>query len=119
MSSLYFIGALATMNIHPTGRHIALYIVLPLLVLYTPLIKRIALLGNIVIGVILGLVFVFTEAAINGVVDKMWIPFVLTATLSTIRELVKDVVDVAGDSMQGLKTFPKKYGLPSTLLYEL
>ena len=59
----------------------------------------------------------YRKELINGVVDKMWIPFFLAATLSTIRELVKDVVDVAGDSMQGLNTFPKKYGLPSTLLF--
>ncbi len=115
MSILYALGIMATSYLHPLGRQIALILVLPLLVLYTPLFKRLPFIGNLVVGSILGLVFLFTEGAIIGHVDKMWIPFYLGVTLSTIRELVKDAADIEGDAVGNLQTFPRKYGLPATL----
>ena len=45
----------------------------------------------------------------------MWIPFLLAANLSTIRELSKDVEDIIGDSTYNFQTFPKKFGLIPTL----
>ena len=115
MSILYALGILAASYLHPLGRHIALILVLPLLVLYTPLFKRLPFIGNLVVGLILGLVFLFTEGAITGYVDKMWIPFCLATTLSTIRELVKDAADMEGDAVGNLQTFPRKFGLLATL----
>ena len=85
MSILYALGIMAATYLQPSGRQIALIMVLPLLVLYTPLFKRLPFIGNLVVGSILGLVFLFTEGAIHGQVDKMWIPFCLATTLSTIR----------------------------------
>ena len=115
MSIMYAIGIIATTYLLPVGRQIALVLVLPLLVLYTPLFKPLPLIGNLVVGLILGLVFLFTEGAIYDNVDKMCIPFCLAAGLSTIRELVKDVADMEGDALINLQTFPRKFGLLSTL----
>ena len=115
MSFLYVIGILACTYLLPLGQKIALITVLPLLVLYTPLFKRFPFIGNLVIGCIIGLVFLFTEGSINGNADKMWIPFLLATALSTIRELCKDAEDMEGDSTDNLQTFPKKFGLISTL----
>tara|TARA_B100001123_G_C15207303_1_gene985784 strand:- start:109 stop:951 length:843 start_codon:yes stop_codon:yes gene_type:complete len=115
MSALYAIGIIASTYLHHIGMYIALILVLPLLVLYTPLFKRLPFLGNLIVGSILGLVFIFTEGAITGNVDKMWIPFCLATTLSTIRELVKDAADMEGDAVEDLQTFPRKFGLISTL----
>jgi len=115
MSALYSTGIIASTYLLPLGQYIALMLVLPLLVLYTPVFKKLPLIGNIVIGSILGLVFLFTEAAIYGTIDKMWIPFCLTAGLSIIRELVKDGADIEGDAVSNLQTFPRKFGLPATL----
>ena len=115
MSILYALGIMATTYLHPVGQQIALALVLPLLALYTPLFKRIPFIGNLVVGAILGLVFIFTEGAIMGNVDKMWIPFCLATTLSSVRELVKDAVDMEGDAVGDLQTFPRKYGLITTL----
>ena len=115
MGFLYVTGLMACTYLQPLGRQIALITVLPLLVLYTPLFKRLPFIGNIVVGGILGLVFLFTEAAIYGNTDKMWIPFFLATALSTIRELCKDAADMAGDSTANLQTFPRKFGLISTL----
>ena len=115
MGFLYAVGIMVCTYLQPLGRQIALIIVLPLLVLYTPLFKRLPFVGNIVVGGILGLVFLFTEGAIYGNVNKMWIPFSLATALSTIRELCKDAADMAGDSTANLQTFPRKFGLISTL----
>jgi geranylgeranylglycerol-phosphate geranylgeranyltransferase len=115
MSILYALGIMATSYLHPVGQQIALALVLPLLALYTPLFKRLPFIGNLVVGAILGLVFIFTEGAIMGNVDKMWIPFCLATTLSSIRELVKDAADMEGDAVEDLQTFPRKYGLITTL----
>ena len=115
MSILYALGIMATSYLHPIGQQIALALVLPLLALYTPLFKRLPFIGNLVVGAILGLVFIFTEGAIMGNVDKMWIPFCLATTLSSIRELVKDAADMEGDAVGDLQTFPRKYGLITTL----
>ena len=117
MSILYVIGILACTYLLPLGQKIALITVLPLLVLYTPLFKRFPFIGNLVIGCIIGLVFLFTEGSINGNADKMWIPFLLATALSTIRELCKDAEDMEGDSTDNLQTFPKKFGLISTLWF--
>ena len=115
MSILYALGIMATSYLHPVGQQIALALVLPLLALYTPLFKRLPFIGNLVVGAILGLVFIFTEGAIMGNVDKMWIPFCLATTLSSVRELVKDAADMEGDAVGDLQTFPRKYGLITTL----
>ena len=115
MSILYTLGIMAATYLQPSGRQIALIMVLPLLVLYTPLFKRLPFIGNLVVGSILGLVFLFAEGAIHGQVDKMWIPFCLATTLSTIRELVKDAADMEGDAVGDLQTFPRKFGLVATL----
>ena len=115
MSILYALGITATSYLHPVGQQIALALVLPLLALYTQLFKRLPFIGNLVVGAILGLVFIFTEGAIMGNVDKMWIPFCLATTLSSIRELVKDAADMEGDAVGDLQTFPRKYGLITTL----
>ena len=117
MGVLYGVGILACTYLQPLGRKIALITVLPLLVLYTPLFKRLPFIGNILVGSILGLVFVFTEGAIHGNADKMWTPFFLATALSSIRELTKDGADMAGDSTANLKTFPQKFGLISTLWF--
>ena len=115
MSILYALGIMASSYLQPLGRQIALIMVLPLLVLYPPLFKRLPFIGNLVVGSILGFVFLFTEGAFHGHVDKMCIPFCLATTLSTIRELVKDAADMEGDAVGNLQTFPRKFGLLATL----
>ena len=74
MGVLYGVGILACTYLQPLGRQIALITVLPLLTLYTPLFKRLPFIGNIVVGGILGLVFVFTEGAIGRLVGCGTVP---------------------------------------------
>ena len=117
MCSLYAVAIFSCTYLQLLGRQIALIIVFPLLVLYTPFLKSLPLVGNIIVGSILGLVFLFTEAAISGNIDQMWIPFFFATVLSIIRELCKDAADMMGDAAKSLQTFPRKFGLISTLLF--
>ena len=115
MIILYIAGIYFSLNIHYLGSIIALSIVLPLSVIYTSVLKKIPLLGNFTIAIIVGSVFIFTEAATFGYVNKMLIPFFLATNLTIIRELVKDAADIKGDSINNINTFPTKYGFISTL----
>ena len=115
MCTLYLTGIIASIGLHPRGQQVALLITLPLLILYTSAFKGFPLIGNLIIASVLGLVFLFTEAAIYGTLNKMWVPFLLTALLSVIRELCKDAEDIKGDSILNYYTFPRMFGLVSTL----
>ncbi len=115
MLALYFTGIYTVFNLSPLAIEIALVVVLPTLVLYTPLFKRIPLIGNMAVAAVLGLVFLFSEAAFTGMVSTMWVPAWLAFGLTFIRELVKDVEDVEGDKLNGAKTFPVRFGVQKSL----
>ena len=112
---LYTLGSIASLFIHYKGGMFSIFIILPLLILYTPFIKKIVFLGNIFVGTMLGFVFAFTELSIMGHVDKMLVPFLLATTLSTIREIIKDCSDIVGDSTFNVYTLPSILGFPATL----
>ncbi len=106
---LFVAGALAAFQLPLAARRIALIIALPLMVLYTPLLKGLPLVGNAVIAAILGLAFLFAGAAF-GHLELMWTPFGLAAGFTLLREVVKDVEDVAGDATAGTSTFTVRWG---------
>ena len=110
------LGIYNTTFIRPLGQYMALFFIIPMCILYTPILKSIPLIGNITIGLILGSVFLFTEASLLNRVDKMFIPFFLSFGLTFIRELCKDAEDLYGDRIYKIHTFPNQYGLKNTLL---
>ena len=112
---LYVIGIVLTYFLQPLGQNIALYVILPLLIFYTPILKRIPLIGNIIIGGIVGSVFLFSEAALTDNIKIMWFPFFLATALSLIREISKDAEDIIGDTAFQVKTVPVIFGLIPTL----
>ncbi len=109
---LFVAGALAAFQLPNQARIIAVYIALPLMVLYTPLLKGLPLVGNAVVAAILGLAFLFAGAAF-GRLELMWAPFGLAAGFTLLREVVKDVEDVAGDMEAGVGTFAVRWGVPA------
>jgi geranylgeranylglycerol-phosphate geranylgeranyltransferase len=114
MLAIYFLGIYTLFNLSELAIEIALVIVLPILVLYTSIFKRIPLVGNMAVAVVLGLVFVFSEAAFTGVVSTMWIPAWLAFGLTLIRELIKDIEDIEGDKLDGARTLPVVFGVNKT-----
>jgi geranylgeranylglycerol-phosphate geranylgeranyltransferase len=115
MLAIYFFGIYALFNLSELAIEIALLIVLPILILYTPVFKRIPLIGNIAVAAVLGMVFIFSEAAFTNTVSMVWIPAWLAFGLTFIRELIKDMEDVQGDYLNGAKTFPVVFGVDKSL----
>ncbi|HTT15745.1 MAG TPA: geranylgeranylglycerol-phosphate geranylgeranyltransferase [Thermoplasmata archaeon] len=70
--------------------------------------KARGLVGNLTVGLLTALVFLYGGAAVG----RPWtvLPFAAMAFLATLsREVIKDMEDVAGDT--GRSTVPKRYGM--------
>jgi len=115
MLTLYFLGIYMAFALTPLATKIALLLVLPTLVLYTPFYKRIPLAGNIVVAGVLGMVFIFSEVSFTGGIKNMWVPAWLAFGLTLIRELIKDIEDIHGDRLDGAKTLPVLLGVKKSL----
>lgn len=107
---LFVAGTLAAFQLPPAARTIAVFIALPAMVLYTPLFKGLPLVGNLIVAAILGLAFLFAGAAF-GHLALMWPPAGLAFGFTVVREVVKDVEDVAGDAKVGVGTFAVRWGV--------
>ncbi len=80
-----------------------------LLLGYELLLKARGFVGNLVVGALTGLVFLYGGAAAGNAV--VLLPFAGMAILATLsREVIKDMEDVAGDV--GRSTLPKERGMP-------
>ena len=80
--------------------------------LYTPILKKIPLIGNLVISFILSMVFIVTSTYIQGYIDYVIIPpIIFSFFLMTIREIVKDIADLEGDRKFNINTIPVKFGI--------
>ncbi|NLT51031.1 MAG: UbiA family prenyltransferase [Ignavibacteria bacterium] len=80
------------------------------LYLYSARIKKIPLLGNIIIAHYAGLAFIFGGLAAGNWVVCI-IPAVFAFLINLIREIVKDIEDIEGDKANGIITFPQKFGI--------
>lgn len=81
-----------------------------LLYVYSAYLKKLPLVGNIVIAFITGLAFIYGGFAAdnpNGAI----VPAVFAFLINLIREIVKDIQDIEGDSKLSFKTFPILYGI--------
>ena len=61
---LLIIGVLASLQLNINSQIISLLIVLPLIFLYTPILKGIPFLGNFIVSLLVALVFVYAEVSI-------------------------------------------------------
>lgn len=77
---------------------------------YSYSIKKIPLLGNFTVSFFTGLAFVFGGTAVNNFSNSI-IPSVFAFLVNFIREIVKDIQDIEGDTKQNIITFPAKYGI--------
>jgi len=72
---------------------------------YSPLLKPLPLVGNVVVAVVAGSPPFYGALAV-GVPAAGVVPWVLAAWLHFVREVVKDVEDQAGDRTIGRRTLP-------------
>jgi geranylgeranylglycerol-phosphate geranylgeranyltransferase len=87
-----------------------------LLYLYSARLKKIPLLGNITVAYLAGLAFIFGGVSVNNV-RGAFIPAIFAFFINFIRELIKDMDDIEGDTKVGLQTFPKRFGLKASIFF--
>jgi geranylgeranylglycerol-phosphate geranylgeranyltransferase len=87
-------------------------------IFYDVFLKKIKLLSNFYIAYVMAIPFVFGAAAVqkSDVILQTLDPAVIIIALIAFlagsgREIMKDVMDFAGDSKQGVKSFPKYIGI--------
>ena len=88
-----------------------LILIFLLILIYTPFLKGIPLLGNITISLILASVFIFPAIVLNNNLFDLLYPIILTFLLTLIREIIKDIADIDGDKQSGINTFPVVFGI--------
>jgi 4-hydroxybenzoate polyprenyltransferase len=81
-----------------------------LLFIYSSRLKRLPLIGNIIIALITALAFIYGGIA-AGNTQAAVIPAIFAFLINLIREIVKDIQDIEGDSKLNLKTFPVRFGI--------
>ncbi len=82
-----------------------------ILFFYSYSIKSVPLAGNLTVALLTGLVFIFGASAVNNYENALF-PFIFSFLINLIREIVKDIEDVPGDSKTGITTFPVVFGVP-------
>ena len=107
---LFCIGSIACLELAQGAQVIAVIFAMPLMIFYSTHLKGRPIIGNITIALILGFSFLFCGEAHNNIIP-MLTPMALAFGLTFVRELVKDIADMEGDSLLGLKTFPIVAGI--------
>lgn len=110
---LFCIGSITALELNKTAQIISIYYAMPLMIIYSWFLKGIPLIGNITISTILGMTFLGSGAAFDSI-DLMIVPAALAFGLTMVREVVKDVADMEGDRLLGLRTYPIHFGLDNT-----
>ena len=109
------LSTIATFQLNENAKNLVIFIVFPIIITYTPVFKSVPLFGNILIGSILGCVFLFSELSLLGKINYLWIPALLATHLTVLRELLKDIEDHDGDFNAGIITFPVCFGIDHSL----
>ncbi len=115
---LFLTGALICLQFSTLSQVIGIIIAVPLMIIYSTYLKGKSLYGNFVIALMLGLSFLFAGAC-HGEITQMWVPMFLAFFLTLIREIIKDISDIDGDSALGLLTFPIVMGLYKSVKFTI
>tara|TARA_B110001454_G_C12622998_1_gene393640 strand:+ start:104 stop:934 length:831 start_codon:yes stop_codon:yes gene_type:complete len=101
-------------NFNTITKFLILCINLPLMIFYTPIFKKIPLIGNMIVSFILGMVFIVTTTYLKGNIYLILPPATLAFLLMVIREMIKDIADLDGDKKFNIKTLPVRFGINYT-----
>jgi geranylgeranylglycerol-phosphate geranylgeranyltransferase len=105
---LFSTGIILSLFINWTAFPVACIITL-LLILYTLNLRRLLLIGNVVVGLLTGSAFIWGGIAVKSIAGSI-IPAVFAFLFTVSREIVKDIQDVKGDKAVGLPSLPVKLG---------
>jgi len=87
------------------------YFTIPILISYNLVLKKTPLIGNLLISISLGSIFIFTETVLTNSFNQLLLPFLLTFSFSILREMVKDMQDYEGDLAAHMTTLPIFIGM--------
>lgn len=110
----FIIGTIIALQLNTNSQLVSIGISLPLVIAYNIKLKKLPLIGNIVVAIVLALSFIYAGLAFSNL-GPLILPAVLAFGLTLIRELVKDMADIIGDKSVGLKTFPIIFGENKTI----
>lgn len=100
--SIYFFFIIAALNI--------------LIVFYSTHLKTIILISNLTVAIATATPFIFGGLVVNNVEGGI-IPAVFAFFTNFIREIIKDMEDIKGDSSKGVITFPQKVGINKAVYF--
>ena len=86
------------------------------LIAYTEVFKGLPGIGNALVGYLTGSTFLYGGTAVGGDIRPVLVLFVLAASATVAREIVKDVEDIEGDRNEGLNTLPIAVGERNALV---
>ena len=110
---LFTAGSIICLQLSDAAKVIGIIISVPMIISYNTYFKGVYLLGNFVVGLVIGMSFIFSGAA-HYSVAPMWIPAFLAFGLTFLREIIKDLEDIRGDKISGLLTYPISSDLKQT-----
>jgi len=84
-----------------------------LLFVYSFKLKRVPFAGNLLVAFLTGFVFIYAGIAAGNAAGGI-IPFFFAFLINLMRELVKDIEDYEGDSVNKIKTVPIVKGISFT-----
>jgi geranylgeranylglycerol-phosphate geranylgeranyltransferase len=103
------VGLLLNLFLHSNAQAIAAGAVV-LIFFYSFKLKGTPLFGNLTVGFLTGLAFIYGGAAV-GNSERALIPALFAFLINVGREIIKDMEDVEGDTRNHAVTFPIKYGM--------
>jgi geranylgeranylglycerol-phosphate geranylgeranyltransferase len=106
---LSFLGLSLTIILPSSAAVIAILAVV-IIFYYSKVLKRTPLFGNLTVGALTGLAFIYGGAAV-GNINRAIMPAVFAFLINVGREIIKDMEDVHGDSQLSAVTFPIKFGM--------
>ncbi len=80
-----------------------------LLYLYAAYFKRLGIVGNLVIGILVAIPFIFGGLLTKS--NSLIYPATFAFLINVGREIVKDIEDVHGDQLEDVKSVALKYGV--------
>jgi geranylgeranylglycerol-phosphate geranylgeranyltransferase len=115
---MWLIVSVAAIGINLFLNSAALLIVvlsIALLYLYSARLKRTVFIGNVIIGSMTGMAFIYGGVVV-GRVERAVLPAIFAFLVNLARELLKDVEDMEGDRIENAVTLPVKYGVTTALV---
>jgi geranylgeranylglycerol-phosphate geranylgeranyltransferase len=115
---MWLIVSIAAIGINLFLNSTALLIVvlsIALLYVYSAYLKRTVLIGNVLVGSMTGMAFIYGGVVV-GRMERAIVPAIFAFLVNLAREVLKDVEDMEGDRRENAVTLPIKYGVMTALV---